>query len=428
MERCGGAWPAASPLQPGPPMTAVTEREAPPGRASFKRFHTIATRWSDNDVYGHLNNVVYYWLFDTAVNAILIEGGHLDPRQVPSSDSWWRRAAAIFPACPIPTLPRSGRRSSIGRSSVRYRLAVFGAGASAAAQPDNSPTSMSTAKQTGRSRFRTAIAGSWRASRSSERPNVPRRPRVPQIPASMTDIFTGPRSGCLSAGVSQFSVIVPREVDRRSGARTKPAPATLAGATAKRRLEFRAGRACARRAIERIGFTVAAGALARDVDGVPVWPDGVVGSITHAGRLATAAVAKASEAFGLGVDVEAVMSEQVAADIAGLIASEQESVFVTETLRLARLETLTLVFSIKESVFKAVYPPTRRHFDYLDCAVVGLDPDGRRFAVRFRPPFDAAYGVRRFRDAYEFQTARSDRRLRSGAALRLRRKHRTGQA
>ena len=234
----------------------------------------------------------------------------------------------------------------------------------------------------------------------------------------MTDIFHRARDpDVFPPAVSQFSVIVPEVDSTERSADAIDAPAALAQATPKRKLEFRAGRACARRAIERIGFTVAAGALARDADGVPVWPDGVVGSIAHAGRLATAAVARASEAFGLGVDVEAVMSEQVAADIAGLIASDEESVLVTETLRLARLETLTLVFSIKESVFKALYPPTRRHFDYLDCAVVGLDPDGRRFAVRFRPPFDVAYGVREVTGRYEF----SDGYVRTGAFVRARR-------
>ena len=47
-------------------------------RSAFPHFCEIATRWMDNDVYGHLNNVVYYSLFDTAVNTLLIEAGALD--------------------------------------------------------------------------------------------------------------------------------------------------------------------------------------------------------------------------------------------------------------------------------------------------------------------------------------------------------------
>jgi acyl-CoA thioester hydrolase len=53
-------------------MAADPDRQGPPHRAAFARFVSLATRWSDNDAYGHLNNVVYYALFDSAVNAILI--------------------------------------------------------------------------------------------------------------------------------------------------------------------------------------------------------------------------------------------------------------------------------------------------------------------------------------------------------------------
>ena len=56
-------------------MAANPDRQGPPSRESFARFLTLTTRWSDNDAYGHLNNIVYYSLFDWAVNAISIEAG-----------------------------------------------------------------------------------------------------------------------------------------------------------------------------------------------------------------------------------------------------------------------------------------------------------------------------------------------------------------
>src|SRR6516165_7256585 len=62
---------------------ANTDRRTPPSRAEFRRFVPLATRWSDNDAYGHLNNVVYYSLFDSAVNFLLIEAGLLDPASSP---------------------------------------------------------------------------------------------------------------------------------------------------------------------------------------------------------------------------------------------------------------------------------------------------------------------------------------------------------
>ena len=58
--------------------SASTTRPQPESRSAFKVFRRIDTRWMDNDVYGHVNNVVYYSWFDTAVNAHLIEQGALD--------------------------------------------------------------------------------------------------------------------------------------------------------------------------------------------------------------------------------------------------------------------------------------------------------------------------------------------------------------
>ena len=60
---------------------AAPARPQPETRSAYKAFRTIGTRWMDNDVYGHVNNVVYYGWFDTAVNALLIERGALDIHQ-----------------------------------------------------------------------------------------------------------------------------------------------------------------------------------------------------------------------------------------------------------------------------------------------------------------------------------------------------------
>ena len=57
---------------------ASPSRAAPEPRSAYRVFRSISTRWMDNDVYGHVNNVVYYSWFDTAVNAHLIEAGALD--------------------------------------------------------------------------------------------------------------------------------------------------------------------------------------------------------------------------------------------------------------------------------------------------------------------------------------------------------------
>jgi len=94
----------------------------------------FATRWSDNDAYGHLNNVVYYALFDSAVNAILIEAGLLDPASSPVIGLVVESNCRFYASLTYPEQAEVGVAvERLGRSSVRYRLAVFKAGAEEAA-------------------------------------------------------------------------------------------------------------------------------------------------------------------------------------------------------------------------------------------------------------------------------------------------------
>jgi len=109
-------------------------RTGPPSRAAFARFVTIATRWSDHDAYGHLNNVVYYALFDSAVNAILIEAGLLDPASSSVIGVVVESSCRFYASLTYPEPAEVGVAvERLGRSSVSYRLAVFKAGASEAA-------------------------------------------------------------------------------------------------------------------------------------------------------------------------------------------------------------------------------------------------------------------------------------------------------
>lgn len=97
-----------------------------PTRADFPVIRPIATRWMDNDIYGHVNNVVYYSFFDTAVNGHLIEQGVLDPAT--SSviglvvETGCRYAAPVS----FPDRVDAGVRvARIGTSSVRYEIGLF---------------------------------------------------------------------------------------------------------------------------------------------------------------------------------------------------------------------------------------------------------------------------------------------------------------
>lgn len=95
-------------------------------RSAFPHFFAIATRWMDNDVYGHVNNVVYYAYFDTAVNAFLIERGVLDIHQGAVVGFVVDSGCAYFSPVSFPDTVHVGLRvATLGNSSVRYELAIF---------------------------------------------------------------------------------------------------------------------------------------------------------------------------------------------------------------------------------------------------------------------------------------------------------------
>jgi len=113
---------------------AKPAREPAPERSAFAAFVAVTTRWKDNDPYGHLNNVVYYELFDAAVNQLLIECGLLDPATSPVIGLVVESSCRFFSSLAFPdTLEVGVAVEKLGRSSVNYRLAVFKVGERAAA-------------------------------------------------------------------------------------------------------------------------------------------------------------------------------------------------------------------------------------------------------------------------------------------------------
>ena len=139
-------------------MAGAHDRDGPPARSAFVRFVPLATRWSDNDAYGHLNNIVYYALFDTAVNAILIEAGLLDPATSAVVGLVVESNCRFYASLAYPDLAEVGVAvERLGRSSVRYHLACSRPARPTPLRPAATPMSMSTGRRTARSRFPTAI-------------------------------------------------------------------------------------------------------------------------------------------------------------------------------------------------------------------------------------------------------------------------------
>ena len=99
---------------------------APIVRAAYPAFLAIATRWMDNDTYGHVNNVVYYAYFDTVVNEHLIRAGGLDIREGPAIGIVVETACRFHKPLAFPETIDAGLRvAHVGRSSVRYEIGLF---------------------------------------------------------------------------------------------------------------------------------------------------------------------------------------------------------------------------------------------------------------------------------------------------------------
>ncbi|MEZ5444002.1 MAG: thioesterase family protein [Lysobacterales bacterium] len=105
-------------------MTAA--ETAPPGRADFPHWLRIGTRWKDNDLYGHVNNVEYYSYFDTVINAYLIGQGGLDIHSGPVIGLCAESHCRFFAPLAFPDPVDAGLRVvHLGNASVRYEVGLF---------------------------------------------------------------------------------------------------------------------------------------------------------------------------------------------------------------------------------------------------------------------------------------------------------------
>lgn len=104
----------------------MSDRPAVPTRADFRVFRPMPTRWMDNDVYGHVNNVVYYSYFDTAVNGYLMEVTGTDIRALPAIGVVAETGCRYYESVSYPEVLEVGMTvEKLGRSSIVYRLGIF---------------------------------------------------------------------------------------------------------------------------------------------------------------------------------------------------------------------------------------------------------------------------------------------------------------
>lgn len=151
-------------------------------------------------------------------------------------------------------------------------------------------------------------------------------------------------------------------------------PPELTNARAKRHCEFIAGRYCATRAIQKLQLSPDSPRQTEipiQLDRSPLWPKGIIGSISHSGDRAMAVVGSTDNYIGLGIDCEILLTDSAAVEIADLILNPQEKVLLlNQQLEYGLL--LTLAFSAKESLFKALSPSLFRVKGFHDFSICSI--------------------------------------------------------
>lgn len=154
-----------------------------------------------------------------------------------------------------------------------------------------------------------------------------------------------------------------------------PCPETLVTAAAKRKTEYLAGRLCAREALRlATGHPVVPGI---GDDRAPVWPADSVGSITHGAGWAGALVARRQHYQGLGIDVEQRLTDPRADRLVDQILTPDEKRRLAADPGFGTAHRVTLTFSLKESLFKALFPIVKRRFYFQDAELVSCTTHGQ---------------------------------------------------
>lgn len=154
-----------------------------------------------------------------------------------------------------------------------------------------------------------------------------------------------------------------------------PPPASIQRSVAKRQAEFLAGRLCARAALQQLDNLDCVPAIGEDR--APVWPQHISGSITHSSGHAAAIVGHKAQWRGLGMDLENVLSLERAERLAGEILTAAELQRMAMLPREQHALLVTLTFSAKESLFKALYPIVQKRFYFEHAEVLEWSESGQ---------------------------------------------------
>lgn len=157
-------------------------------------------------------------------------------------------------------------------------------------------------------------------------------------------------------------------------------PEKMSRAVQKRKAEYIAGRYCVKKSLAAINITNQI--VESGEDRAPVWPQGVVGSITHSSGYASAVVAKANELRAIGIDSEKCINDKTSRNISSHILTGNETFDANTHIAANEHVYLTLIFSAKESIYKCLNPLVKQFFDFKHAEISFDRESDNRFRYR----------------------------------------------
>jgi 4'-phosphopantetheinyl transferase EntD len=164
----------------------------------------------------------------------------------------------------------------------------------------------------------------------------------------------------------------------------------IQNAVVKRKSEFIAGRYCAHRSLT--SWNIPDGIISIGEGRSPVWPAGIVGSISHCHACAVAVTARADDLFAIGLDVEDIVAEETRNNIQNAVVNQNEMVLLAQSPRPDVV--FTLIFSLKESFFKAAYPHVKFYFDFPAISLTHIDWEQGRVLFELNQQLGTLFAAR----------------------------------
>ena len=188
-------------------------------------------------------------------------------------------------------------------------------------------------------------------------------------------------------GVTTFGAMFPLESHIENQFRSW-VPEKLTNSSVIRKNDFLAGRYCAYQAAKVQGYELKS--LPSNSTREPLWPLDLKGSISHSKRMAISCVSTSADILSIGIDAEEILDMHLGSDFQDTIASSEELILVRG---LQDRRALTILFSAKEALYKALFPITKAFIDFKEVRLLALDLDSKTFELELIQTNKKFYGT-----------------------------------